>query len=167
MRFQKKIYWPQPSGWRFKAEAIECFNLTSETISRDVLRYQKEIYITLGVLEPPIADKTSKPFLEPTYLCCAEAYWLNPGVPCVFWEASLFATSKSKIYKMSLWGERRERKKRKAGRENQVDYNVHTLELQLHWYCMSGARTSKERLGPIDGADFRVLCWLLQLTSTT
>lgn len=28
----------------------------------------------LGVLEPGIADKTSKPFLEPTYLCCAEAY---------------------------------------------------------------------------------------------
>lgn len=73
--------------------------------------------MTLRELEPSIADKTSKPFLEPTYLCCAEAYWLNPGVPCVFWEASLFAASKSKIYKMSLWGrERGEKKERQAER---------------------------------------------------
>lgn len=81
----------------------------------------------------------SKPFLKPhTHLRSAGVEWLNAAAPRVSSKSSFFATSKRKLCKISLWNG-----KGNTGRENQVEYNVHTPVLQLHWYYMCGARTSK------------------------
>lgn len=98
------------------------------------------MYIMIALLEPCVAHKMPKPVLKPIHLHGASARWLNPAAPlCVLRDFFLCHFKVEKIYKISLWNEGKKKKGGNTGGENQVDYNVRSLQLQLHWYYMSGA----------------------------